>query len=104
MKRQKRPGSANLLRKSLSEAKARVKERETINRSNRAIMDAIHSEATTLEAWAKANDVTVATMTDGWIAFDSDVRRGVCGKTITDAVRALRAKMENVKREMGGAR
>lgn len=73
----------------------RVAELETINRSNRAIMAASHSEATSLEAWAKANDVTVATMTDGWIAFDSDVRRGVCGKTITDAVRALREKMES---------
>lgn len=101
MKRQKRPGSANSLRKSLSEVKARVKELETINRSNRAIMDAIHSEAISLEAWAKTNDVTVATMTDGWIAFDSDVRRGVCGKTIMDAIRALREKMES---KMGGAR
>ena len=69
-----------------------------------AELEALAKQAREDEAWAKANDVTAATMPDGWIAFDSDVRRGVCGKTIMDAIRALRAKMENVKCEMGGAR
>ena len=69
-----------------------------------AEMEARENQARGDEAWAKANDVTVATIPDGWIAFDSDVSRGVCGRTITDAVRALREKMENAKSEMGGAR